>query len=257
MSMSALRWVRRLRAAPTHKLILWALADMANDHLECWPSMAGLVEATGLTDRTIQTAIPRLAENGLIEVDRSRGGRSNVYRLTLAEPRTPFGVRAESNPEAASPNPEAASPETPKLFRLNPEAASGGTPNNPQREPKENPTRAKRASVTSLASAVSVVLPNWLPADAWDAWCAHRIRKSRKGWTQGAAEWSIRELGKCVAQGDDAREVIERSIGSGWTGLFPSKNGGGRAATSTLLDATIQRQLERRQRQQENPDDDE
>jgi hypothetical protein len=63
-------------------------------------------------------------------------------------------------------------------------------------------------------------------------------------WTQGAAEYSLRALEKAVAMGDDPREVIERSIGAGWTGLFPSKR---LKERTTLLDATVRRQLERRE----------
>lgn len=112
--------------------------------------------------------------------------------------------------------------------------------------------RAKRAVPAPGFETHIEVLPPWLPPDAWDAWCQHRTRKARKMWTRGAAEYSIRELAKAVAQGDDAREIIERSIGSGWTGLFPSKNP--RQAT-TMLDLTIQRQMERRAQPQEHYDD--
>lgn len=69
-------------------------------------------------------------------------------------------------------------------------------------------------------SEIAMALPSWLPPDAWEDWSAYRARISRDRWTPRAAELSIKTLGRLRADGHDPREVIEQSIGNGWTGLF-------------------------------------
>lgn len=164
MSMVALRWVRAVKATPTHKLILWAMADMANDHAECWPSMPALVAATGLTDRGIQKAIPSMVQQGLIVVERSAGGRSNRYHLTLQEPRTTFTVPAPETPnlirgEPRTPftvNPEPGSPSTPNHVR--------STPNPVHPEPSEAKVEARELTLSAQAVAAHDGFASWWAA---------------------------------------------------------------------------------------------
>nr|WP_314070745.1 hypothetical protein [uncultured Roseococcus sp.] len=70
--------------------------------------------------------------------------------------------------------------------------------------------------------AKDVVLPDWLPADAWATLC--RYRRGKK-WTVDAQLLSIRELGKLREAGNDPTGVIEQTIRNSWSGLFPLKNG--------------------------------
>jgi hypothetical protein len=51
-----------------------------------------------------------------------------------------------------------------------------------------------------------------------------KYRRSQKGWTDKAADLSIRELGKLHADGHDPTAVIEQSIANGWRGVFPIRN---------------------------------
>lgn len=110
-------------------------------------------------------------------------------------------------------------------------SASGAdrTPKNPHNNPKEPKARAPKRRRLDL--------PPWLPADAWTDWVAYR--RSQKGWTDKAAELSLRELGKLADAGHDPRKVIEQSIRNGWRGLFPSRDGGaprvGRASQADTI----------------------
>lgn len=83
--------------------------------------------------------------------------------------------------------------------------------------PESKPSPAKPKS--------SISLPTWLPADAWAMWDEFRRAKSGRGWTQGAKQLSIRDLGKLHDAGHDLQSVIEQSIQRGWTGLFETKQG--------------------------------
>jgi hypothetical protein len=70
----------------------------------------------------------------------------------------------------------------------------------------------------SKGRSAPVVLPEWLPADAWKDWCDYR--NTGKGWTAKARELSLRTLAELHAQGHDPRKVIETAIERGWRGLF-------------------------------------
>ena len=88
-----------------------------------------------------------------------------------------------------------------------------------QESKPEAPEPAKTA-----AAAKVVGLPEWLPLDVWNAYCAHRKAK-RASMTEKSAEIQIKNLAKWREQGHDPRAIIERTIGNGWTGLFPPDQG--------------------------------
>jgi hypothetical protein len=150
MSMVALTWVRRCGAAPTLRLVLYALADMANDDGECWPSIASLVERTGLSERTIQTALAKLVSAGTLAVERGGGrGRTNLYRFQYPAGETPFLAsetpqekpRFSGNPAAKTPFLTTETPhltaETPQQMHPKPQEAN---------EASEKPNRGRRGS---------------------------------------------------------------------------------------------------------------
>ena len=75
---------------PSEKLLLLALANYADADGECWPSQATLTHDTGLSERTIRTALASLEGAGL--VSRERRNRPNGSRtsdlITLTLPAT-------------------------------------------------------------------------------------------------------------------------------------------------------------------------
>lgn len=88
---------------------------------------------------------------------------------------------------------------------------------------RKRPTAARHAPVRGAAGPT---LPPWLPERSWADWCAFRLKKSGKGWTERAAELSLRKLAALRDQGHDPTAVIEQSIERGWTGLFELKDAG-------------------------------
>jgi pyocin large subunit-like protein len=152
MSMVALTWVRRCGAAPTVRLVLYALADMANDDGECWPSIASLVERTGLGERAIQTALAGLVSAGTLAVERGGGrGRTNLYRFQYPAP----GAETPQEKPRFSRNPAAETPflttETPHLTTETPQQMRE-TPQQMHPKPQEaneasgKPERGRRGS---------------------------------------------------------------------------------------------------------------
>lgn len=70
-----------LQMPPTPKAVLVSLADNANDHGECWPSIPTIAARTCFTERSVQRAIHWLETEGLLVADRSNG-RHTRYKLT-------------------------------------------------------------------------------------------------------------------------------------------------------------------------------
>lgn len=92
-------------------------------------------------------------------------------------------------------------------------------------EEKERPVVVKKRSPKK---ALAVDLPEWLEADVWEQWVTHR-KALKKPLTEQAAKLSIQTLEKLRAQ-ESPKEVIERSIAAGWTGLFGRSKGGNGAS---------------------------
>ncbi|MBS7811193.1 helix-turn-helix domain-containing protein [Roseococcus pinisoli] len=153
--MAALRWVRALRCTPPQKLVLWALADQANDAGEAWPSVAGLVEATCLSERSVQGAVLELRKKGLLETTIGGGRhRTTTYRLALETPQelhhTPQDVRgngAQGTPQDVHETPQQVR-ETPQDVRQTPQELHPN-PHNPQ-EPSE-PSITERVPTVRIA----------------------------------------------------------------------------------------------------------
>src|ERR1051326_3472995 len=73
--------VWELQIATTHKIVLLALANHANDYGECFSSVNRLVKMTCLSKRSVIKSINYLIINNLIFADR-RAGRNSNYCLT-------------------------------------------------------------------------------------------------------------------------------------------------------------------------------
>jgi len=83
MSNAHLNWAMRRNVAPSRKLVLLKLSDMANEKGVCWPSIANIARDCRLSPRSVQRVLRELEANGLIRVfsrHRSDGSRtSNGY----------------------------------------------------------------------------------------------------------------------------------------------------------------------------------
>jgi hypothetical protein len=64
------------------RLVLLAIADNANDHGLCWPSVNLLAEKSLMSERNVQYALQKLIELGEFEITR-RYRETNVYRIKL------------------------------------------------------------------------------------------------------------------------------------------------------------------------------
>lgn len=80
-------WSQVIKPA-THKLILLSMADRADEHHCCYPSIARLERDTGLDRKTIQKGVAAMIESGLITDTGKRAGATNqvrILRLNIGE----------------------------------------------------------------------------------------------------------------------------------------------------------------------------
>lgn len=96
--------------ASTHKLVLLALADWANDEGLCWPSINRLAVKASLTTRAVQKAIRALEQMGFVRREEVTG-KGNRYWIAIpanhVHPCTTFTPPLNDvhpTPEPRSPN---------------------------------------------------------------------------------------------------------------------------------------------------------
>lgn len=120
MSVEALKAIRRMRLPPTQKLILFALADIANDYGEAWPLMTTLRDITGLSERAIQGGIKALEQANILVVTRTFG-RSSRYHVPLKTPAADAPPQ-QMHPAADAPTPAGNAGDIPQHMRGYPAA---------------------------------------------------------------------------------------------------------------------------------------
>lgn len=82
---------------PTHKLVLLALADCANNKWLCWPSIARIAQASQISERQVQRIVADLKERGLIEVlEQAIRYKTPVYHVR-GDKLTPLPLRGDTH----------------------------------------------------------------------------------------------------------------------------------------------------------------
>lgn len=173
----------------THKLVLLALADWANDEGLCWPSINRLADKTSMTGRGVQKTIRALEQMGFVRREEETG-KGNRYWVSIpmneVHPCTTFA---------------------PPLNDIHP------TP-----EPRSDNT----SKTHQLTTNDIIGPPDWMPIDAWDGWL--EMRKARKKpLTERAMARAINKLDAMRQAGQDIAEVLDRSTLNGWTDVYEIK----------------------------------
>lgn len=80
MSVQAITCAMALRSvSPSEKLLLLALANYADEQMQCWPSQRRLADDTCLTDRTVRSLLSGLEQRGIISrTERMRDDNSRT-----------------------------------------------------------------------------------------------------------------------------------------------------------------------------------
>jgi hypothetical protein len=214
---------------PYDRLVMLVLAEHADEHGVCYPSVARICARSGMGERGVQGVLKRLHDRGHIVIDANGGKRgANLYRLNMTatpapdaplDPRTTCPTPASDAPACDAPPPHGMHP-TPA-----PDAPPPPHPVHPNRhltiiEPSEE--RTPLGSPDDEKPSRKARLPaNWTLSDeGWEyarsknipdediadeargfhAYWTDRTdadsRKSARGWEQCWAGWCRRIAGR-------------------------------------------------------------
>jgi len=233
VSNDALNWAFTTKITGACKAVLVALANHADASGQCWPTIERLVLFSGVSERTVQRSILDLERDGWIAIERSRGGKANRFWLAVGHEKT--DTPPERHPATVSPTP----PEchrlggneqgyTPPQWHPNPATVSGN-PATVSLNPATVAPKPLEPSITikepKEARAPLVVIPDWMPAEPWNAFIASR-KKRRQNPTDEAIRLLILHLGRFRDQGHDVAAILNTSTMNGWTGVFAPRSGG-------------------------------
>ncbi len=199
MSVHVSSVVWRLSLGSTEKLVMLALADIANDDGEAYPSTRLLVERTGLSERAIQGALSRLEQAGHLSRD-MRSGRSTIYHLLPSKPPQHVHPAADAPRSTCAPRGAARAP-TPAADAPTPAARAPITITQPP------PTRQKENSALPRPVDVSEAV--------WADWLALRKAK-RAAVSQTALDGIEREARKI---GISLQSALAECCSRGWAGF--------------------------------------
>lgn len=101
------------------------------------------------------------------------------------------------------------------------QSEAGGKPVESGTNPNQEP-RTKNQKPNKEAAAQPFVLPDWIPADTWAAYCKVRTGKKAKNEPH-ALGLIVKDLEKFRAAGHDPVDCLNNSIKSGWAGVFEPK----------------------------------
>mgnify|MGYP001561468072 CR=1 FL=1 len=81
----------------------------------------------------------------------------------------------------------------------------------------------ERSKTTTKPTKSTFELPDWIPAQQWEAWLESRA-KARKSPTAFAKKLAVAKLQDLEEQGHSPAAVLAQSAFNGWSGLFPVKD---------------------------------
>jgi len=163
-----------LQLPPTPKAVLISLADNANDHGVCWPSLSTICQRTCFGRTAVIEAVRYLEDNGFLLADRSNGRHTKyqvVPRLDLFE--LPKAVR----------QPDQSGRRTGSGGERPPSASRTG----PVREADTNRKEPSKEKSNSDSKRGSRLPEGWVPSEELKAWAKHEhptvdVAKAAKGF---------------------------------------------------------------------------
>ncbi|WP_368640460.1 helix-turn-helix domain-containing protein [Castellaniella ginsengisoli] len=199
--------------SPAQKSVLISLADNANDHGVCWPSVAGIAQRTCLSERAVQNAIKWLISARVLSA-KERPGTSSVYQITPAA----YAPPQEMHPAGNAPHPRTSCTPPPQEMHPTPADAAPKPSLNRHRTTNEPSPPARRAAVDPDEPKPLTVKD--LQAEGIDRQVAAEflaLRKQKRArLTEIALEGIKREADKA---GISLEKALRTSIERGWQGF--------------------------------------
>lgn len=250
MSRIANDWVWKQNIKPaTHKLILLAMADRADEYHCCYPSIARLERDTGLDRKTIQKGISNMIACGLLSDTGKRVGSTNkvrVLRMNIGEEQSQKrdDLQADNHPKNGNVpkngnNPKNGTLNDPNFGTLNvPKNGMQNHPVEPPNEPlppsgvsaratdddqpkfsdppakPEPPPHAKPKRQSREEAFVAFVIERGVDEETARCWWQYRDGKpmTSKAWERHCAQ--------ADAAGISPQAAADYTAGRGWAGFY-------------------------------------
>jgi len=196
LSLDATRWAWTQAVKPTMKLILLSLADRANETHCCYPSTSRLAQDTCLNRKTVLSGINKLAELGVISINKQRG-KGNFYQLIGVECRASASTKNSTGPKNGT----------------SPKSGTGSSPNN-------GTTPVPKTGHESTNN-LPMNLPDYVDDELFNDFWQMRSGMKNIRQTERAMKLLLTELEKLKTQGNEPNEVISRSIRNSWKDFYP------------------------------------
>ena len=98
------------------------------------------------------------------------------------------------------------------------QSVRSGLPDESQNNPNHKPETINQKPKKE-ATDVAIVLPDWMPLETWQAYLSMR-KRIKKPPTDYAVKLLINKLNGFREKGQDVKDILERSITSGWQDLY-------------------------------------
>lgn len=194
MSSEALAWAFKSDVKPSSvKFTLVALCECANYQTgKIFPSINHLCQITGQDRKTVISNIGKLVSDGWISETGERVGRTGQIKVYQANIATV--------------------PKTEQYQERNSSTFSV----------KQSQKRDTEPSMEPSINIDKVVLPDWLPMDAWNGWVEMRKQRKRP-LTDRATARAINKLDDIRSKGHDIEDLLDRSTINGWLDIYEPK----------------------------------
>jgi hypothetical protein len=203
------------------------LATYADKENYCYPSIALLMEDTGLSNRCVIDCLRELEIQKVISADRSNG-RHTYYTFTMDDYAGPVNVRTEtSGMQSGSPVNVKQQPVNVKQQPVNMTTEDcREVHTNSQLTTKELPLTANKGKVKkeSVWDISKIVLPVFIDHDSWSGFIEMRIAKKKPIQTERTANLILKDLTAWNLKGLDCNKALDNSTKNGWTDVYEPKD---------------------------------
>lgn len=247
IALMSLAWKADL---PTgRKMVLLALCDNANDQGECYPSVSNIAERCSMGERTVQSHLADMEDDGILS-RHFRNGRSSIYVINPRRFRTP----AESAPPQNShPTPAESAPLPPQISHPTPADFAPITIKEPSLEPslKRDSGLAKRGTRLQADWRLPKSYGEWA-LENFPQWSEEMVRKiaekfhdhwlangqTKKDWEATWRNWCRNELkswsGLARGQPSVTKTVSEKR--QDWVDRLRGGQGNGNSDSTNIID---------------------
>lgn len=210
-----------IQIPPTPKAVLVSLADQANDHGSCWPSLPGICERTCFGRTAVIEAIKWLEANHFISIEQVHG-RNNRYQINLTKVRQreiePVRLPDQSASRTSTRAEQTSPPPAPPPVREPDQPVRQPDPNHqePSEEKKSDAKADKPKKEPAPWMTVPELVADGLTEQTAREYLAHRKEK-RARLTPRAWEGIKAEIAKLPGWTNEQGAI--KAMARGWQGF--------------------------------------